>query len=140
MTPGPSPAIFAVAKVMGTEDLLSYIEKYLLHPTSLLTTCHFCGRILHCLQVPIKALFHRSRYSIELDHHFDGILGEHARKPWHKYITKENQHLVSKESLDFLDNLLRYDHAERLTSKEAQEHPYFDQVRAESATASAAAR
>ena len=98
--------IFAVAKVMGTEDLLSYIEKY----------------------------------SIELDPHFDGILGEHARKPWHKYITKENQHLVSKESLDFLDNLLRYDHAERLTSKEAQDHPYFDQVRAEAAAASAAAR
>jgi casein kinase II subunit alpha len=90
---------------MGTEDLLSYIEKY----------------------------------TIELDPHFDGILGEHARKPWHKYITKENQHLVSKESLDFLDNLLRYDHAERLTSKEAQEHPYFDQVRAESAAAAAAA-
>ena len=67
-----------------------------------------------------------------------GSVGEHARKPWHKYITKENQHLVSKESLDFLDNLLRYDHAERLTSKEAQEHPYFDQVRAEAAAASAA--
>jgi casein kinase II subunit alpha len=92
------------------------------------------------LPLLINVLTYRSRYSIELDHHFDGILGEHTRKPWHKYITKENQHLVSKESLDFLDNLLRYDHAERLTSKEAQEHPYFDQVRAESAAASAAAR
>ena len=68
---------------------------------------------------------------------FDGILGEHARKPWHKFITKENQHLVSKESLDFLDNLLRYDHAERLTSKEAQEHPYFDSVRAQCRAAAA---
>ena len=86
-----------IAKVMGTDDLNTYLEKY----------------------------------SVDLDPHFDGILKEHVRKPWHKFITKENQHLVSKESLDFLDNLLRYDHQERLTSKEAQEHPYFDSVRAQ---------
>ena len=73
------------------------------------------------------------KYGVELDPHFDGVLGEHQRKPWHKFITKENQHLVSKESLDFLDNLLRFDHAERLTSKEAQQHPYFDPVRTSAA-------
>jgi serine/threonine protein kinase len=27
--------------------------------------------------------------------------------------------------LDFLDKLLRYDHNERLTAKEAMDHPYF---------------
>jgi casein kinase II subunit alpha len=32
--------------------------------------------------------------------------------------------------LDFLDKLLRYDHQERLTSKEAQAHPYFNVVHA----------
>ena len=37
----------------------------------------------------------------------------------------ENQHLVSPEALDFLDKLLRYDHAERLTAREAMDHPYF---------------
>lgn len=37
----------------------------------------------------------------------------------------ENQHLVSQEALDFLDKLLRYDHNERLTAKEAMDHPYF---------------
>lgn len=37
----------------------------------------------------------------------------------------ENQHLVSAESVDFLDKLLRYDHQERLTAKEAMQHPYF---------------
>lgn len=37
----------------------------------------------------------------------------------------ENQHLVSTESVDFLDKLLRYDHQERLTAKEAMQHPYF---------------
>lgn len=37
----------------------------------------------------------------------------------------ENQHLVTPEALDFLDKLLRYDHQERLTAREAMEHPYF---------------
>ena len=37
----------------------------------------------------------------------------------------ENQHLVSAEALDFLDKLLRYDHQERLTAREAMEHQYF---------------
>ena len=37
----------------------------------------------------------------------------------------ENQHLVSQEALDFLDKLLRYDHNDRLTAKEAMDHPYF---------------
>lgn len=35
------------------------------------------------------------------------------------------QHLVTPEALDFLDNLLRYDHAERLTAREAMSHAYF---------------
>lgn len=37
----------------------------------------------------------------------------------------ENQHLVTPEALDFLDKLLRYDHFERLTAREAMDHPYF---------------
>ncbi|KAL4569087.1 hypothetical protein LXL04_024715 [Taraxacum kok-saghyz] len=42
----------------------------------------------------------------------------------------DNQHLVSLEAIDFLDKLLRYDHQDRLTAKEAMGHPYFKQVRA----------
>lgn len=49
----------------------------------------------------------------------------HSRKRWERFVHSENQHLVSPEALDFLDKLLRYDHAERLTAKEAMEHPYF---------------
>ena len=37
----------------------------------------------------------------------------------------ENQHLVSAEALDFLDKLLRYDHLERLTARDAMDHSYF---------------
>lgn len=40
----------------------------------------------------------------------------------------ENQHLVTPEAIDFLDKLLRYDHQDRLTAKEAMEHAYFAPV------------
>ncbi|WFD15994.1 non-specific serine/threonine protein kinase [Malassezia arunalokei] len=70
------------------------------------------------------------KYKIELDSHYDAILGRYPRKPWSRFVTPENQHFVSDEAIDFLDKLLRYDHQERLTAQEAQNHPYFDPVRA----------
>lgn len=84
-----------IAKVLGTEELLRYLDKY----------------------------------DLELDPQFDGILGRHTKKPWTKFVHQENKHLVSPEALDFLHNLLRYDHQERLTAKEAMQHPYFAPVR-----------
>merc|ERR1711871_1090567 len=77
-------------------------------------------------------------YDLELDPHFDSILGRHSRKRWDRFITPENRHLVSAEALDFLDKLLRYDHQERLTAKEASMHPYFKPVRDEEQSAMAA--
>ena len=41
----------------------------------------------------------------------------------------QNEALVSEEALDLLDNMLRYDHAERITPKDAMEHPYFKPIR-----------
>ena len=70
------------------------------------------------------------KYDLELDPHFDGILGRHSRKPWNRFVTAENQHLVSEEALDLVNKLLRYDHQERLTAIEAQAHPYFAVIRA----------
>lgn len=101
-----------IAKVLGTEELFEYLSKY----------------------------------QIDLDTRFDNILGRydspfidllflcsliiyflnrHSRKRWEKFINRENQHLVKPEAVDFLDKLLRYDHAERLTAKEAMDHAYF---------------
>merc|ERR1712000_740572 len=37
--------------------------------------------------------------------------------------------LGTDDLFDYLDKLLRYDHQERLTAKEAQGHPYFNPVR-----------
>lgn len=50
------------------------------------------------------------KYDIELDAHYDDILHKYDARPWSKFITTENQKWVSPEALDFLDNLLRYDH------------------------------
>jgi len=74
-----------IAKVLGTDDLFAYVEKY----------------------------------DIQLDSHYDDILGQHAKKPWTKFFTPQNEPLISDEALDLLDAMLRYDHAERITPKEA---------------------
>ncbi|XP_031495186.1 casein kinase II subunit alpha-2-like isoform X1 [Nymphaea colorata] len=85
-----------IAKVLGTDELNAYLNKY----------------------------------RLELDPQLDALVGRHSRKPWSKYINADNQHLVSPEAIDFLDKLLRYDHQDRLTAREAMAHPYFLQVRA----------
>jgi len=66
-----------------------------------------------------------AKYQIELDSQFKGIIGRHPRKRWEKFVHLGNQHLVTAGAIDFLDKLLRYDHVDRLTAKEATEHPYF---------------
>ncbi|KAL3074874.1 hypothetical protein niasHS_014319 [Heterodera schachtii] len=65
------------------------------------------------------------KYQIELDPRFNDILGRHNRKRWERFVHSENQHLVTPEAISFLDRLLRYDHQERLTAREAMDHPYF---------------
>ncbi|KAG0164220.1 Casein kinase II subunit alpha [Apophysomyces sp. BC1034] len=69
------------------------------------------------------------KYSIELAQPYHKVLGSFPRRPWTKYINNDNHRLVSDEAIDFLDKLLRYDHQERLTAKEAMAHQYFDVVR-----------
>ncbi|KAK6939707.1 Protein kinase domain [Dillenia turbinata] len=70
------------------------------------------------------------KYHLLLEPQLEALVGRHSRKPWSRFINGDNQHLVSPEAIDFLDKLLRYDHQDRLTEKEAMAHPYFVQVRA----------
>jgi casein kinase II subunit alpha len=106
-----SDQLVKIAKVLGTEDLFDYLDKY----------------------------------DIELDAQYDDILSRYPKKPWHSFINAENQRFVSNDAIDFLDKLLRYDHQvcsskmselllliviqERLTAREAMDHPYFAPVR-----------
>ncbi|GMH06370.1 hypothetical protein Nepgr_008210 [Nepenthes gracilis] len=85
-----------IAKVLGTDELNAYLNKY----------------------------------RLELDPQLEALVERHSRKPWSKFVNADNQHLVSPEAIDFLDKLLRYDHQDRLTAREAMAHPYFIQVRA----------
>jgi casein kinase II subunit alpha len=62
-----------IAKVLGTDELFEYLEKY----------------------------------DLELDPHFDELLGRHTKKQWQRFVTPENQHLLSNEAIDLLDKLLR---------------------------------
>ncbi|KAL4855478.1 Casein kinase II subunit alpha-1 [Chlorella vulgaris] len=71
-----------------------------------------------------------NKYGLELDPQLEALVGRHSRKPWTKFVNSDNQHLVSAEAIDFIDKLLRYDHQERLTAKEAMAHPYLAAVRA----------
>lgn len=93
-----------IAKVLGTDDLFEYVDKY----------------------------------DLELDPQFEGILGHNPPKPWSRFVTAENQHLVSDEAIDLVSRLLKYDHQDRLTAQEAQQHPYFAPVHRAAAAAAAA--
>jgi serine/threonine protein kinase len=72
-----SDQLVKIAKVLGTEELFEYLDKY----------------------------------DIELDPQYDEILSRYPRKPWHSFINADNQRFISDEAIDFLDKLLRYDHA-----------------------------
>ncbi|KAF8341218.1 alpha subunit of casein kinase II [Cantharellus anzutake] len=76
-----------ISRVLGTDDLDAYLEKYDIELEAQLPRCQ--------------------------------------RKPWSRFIVPENQRYISSEAFDLLDKLLRYDHQERLTAREAMDHPYF---------------
>ena len=57
------------------------------------------------------------------------IIYSYSKKPWSKFITPENQALCPPEAIDLLSKMLVYDHAERITPKDAMLHPYFAELR-----------
>lgn len=69
-----------------------------------------------------------TKYNLKLSEEFED-LGFYHKKPWSKFINSENSHLITDEFLDFIDKVLKFDHQERLTAKEAMAHPYFDPIR-----------
>ena len=69
------------------------------------------------------------KYGVVLDEDYMDEIGKHKRKSWENFINSANQHLCSKEALDFLSKLLVYDHAKRILPQEAMEHDYFAPIR-----------
>jgi casein kinase II subunit alpha len=54
----------------------------------------------------------------------------YAPKPWPRFINSENERYISGEAFDLLDQMLKYDHTERILPKDAMKHPFFDRIRA----------
>ncbi|CAM6031903.1 unnamed protein product [Sphagnum compactum] len=88
-----------IVKVLGSDDFYSYIDKY----------------------------------GIVLDPKLRQLVGTHSKKNWSKFVlgglSETKTPLALPDALDLVDKLLRYDHMERLTTKEAIAHPFFDPVR-----------
>jgi casein kinase II subunit alpha len=74
------------------------------------------------------------KYGLTISQTLLAMIGRHAPKPFQRFITRECMHLCTSEGLDFLDGLLRYDPAERLTAQEAMAHPYFAPIREQQAS------
>jgi len=55
-------------------------------------------------------------------------LGNHSKKDFSKFIDSKNQEVATKDAIDLISKLLKYDPEERLSAKEAMEHPFFADV------------
>lgn len=77
------------------------------------------------------------KYGLSLSANFHAVIGSHARKPWERFITDENRHLVTPDAVDLLDQMLVYDHQKRITAKKAMEHMFFASVRGSAQSARA---
>uniref|UniRef100_A0A146M280 non-specific serine/threonine protein kinase n=1 Tax=Lygus hesperus TaxID=30085 RepID=A0A146M280_LYGHE len=69
------------------------------------------------------------KYNITLDSNLTASIGKYPVKPFSKYITSNNADLANPLALDILSKVLVFDHQQRLSAKEALQHPYFDPVR-----------
>lgn len=76
-----------------------------------------------------------SKYHLQLDEEYED-LGHYIKRPWAKFVNKDNSHLASEDAISLIDHLLKYDHQERLTAAEAMQLPYFDMVRSEAHSSS----
>jgi len=67
------------------------------------------------------------KYGIRLS--FRTLVDIHPKKEWKSFITQENQLLSNApHALSFLDSLLKYDPQDRLTAREAMNHPYIKAI------------
>lgn len=73
-------------------------------------------------------LDYQEKYKFEIDKKLMNKFLEYDKKDWKEYITKENSLYSTPIAIDLIDNLLRYDHQQRLTAKEAMAHHYFQML------------
>ena len=69
------------------------------------------------------------KYDLPLPDSLPNSILRSRPKPWWSIVNAENASLANEDAIDLLDKCLRYDHTERITAKDALNHPYFDPVR-----------
>jgi casein kinase II subunit alpha len=70
-----------------------------------------------------------SKFNINIDSRLERQIEKFTKKPWSKFITQENKHLVNSEAFDLLSKLLVYNHHYRLLPREIMDHSYFSPVK-----------
>lgn len=75
-----------------------------------------------------KLYAYLKKYDLKLGKEYDDF-GTYPARPWSKFVTSENSKFAQRDALDFIDNLLRYDHQKRFTAAEAMKHAYFDELK-----------
>lgn len=73
------------------------------------------------------------KYNIKLNSDVLDLMKQHSRKCWQRFITSECEYLIDNSALNFLESMLKFDHMERITAREALNHNYFDSLRKSSA-------
>ncbi|KAG6903039.1 hypothetical protein C0995_007472 [Termitomyces sp. Mi166 len=110
--------LLRILKTLGTEQFDLYLRKYNID-----------------FKTPLESLLAKSGFTITRGLRcFTDCQSSYAKLPWPRFITADNQSLATPEAMDLLDKLLKYDHQERLTAREAQAHVYFNSVRLEAAS------
>ncbi|KCV70297.1 CMGC/CK2 protein kinase [Fonticula alba] len=71
------------------------------------------------------------KYKLRLHTSILSLLSGKEGRRLSSFINDDNRDLASADAIDFLERLLRFDHVERLTAREAMLHPYFDPIRHE---------
>lgn len=63
-----------------------------------------------------KLYDYAEKYKIKIDPNLKDLLGKHSEKPWEG---------IPEAAIDLLDKMLVFDHQERITAREALNHPFF---------------
>ncbi|KAK5993866.1 Casein kinase II subunit alpha [Cladobotryum mycophilum] len=72
-----------------------------------------------------KGLFNYiERYDMDGSDQIDGMQ-VFEQRAWSSFVNEENSRLVDDCAIDLVDKLLRWDHKERITARQALEHAYF---------------
>lgn len=74
-----------------------------------------------------------AKYRLTLDSTLQSMVkpasGRIAPRPWSSFVNESNAQVATPEAIDLLSRVLTFDHQDRLTAREAMDHPYFNNVR-----------